>query len=95
VVHVWVRVKPRSSKNRILGWAPDGFLEVQVKAIPERGEANRACRKELASALGLTRDRVILDKGQTSRLKKFCIQGVSDEHVRMRLSREIGKKADQ
>jgi len=91
---LWVRVKPRSTRNRIRGWTSDGFLEVQLKAIPERGEANRACRKEIARALGLTQDRVVLEKGQTSRLKKFCIQGVTDDQVRARLARVTGKEAD-
>jgi len=83
---LWVRVKPRSSRNRILGWTPDGFLEVQVKAVPERGQANRACAKEIARALGVAPDRVVLEKGQTSRLKAFRVLGLCDEDMRARLT---------
>jgi len=90
VARVWVRVKPRSAKTRVLGWTADGFLEVQLRAIPERGEANRACRMEIARALGVAPDRVLLEKGHTSKLKRFSIRGVTEAQVRQGIARELG-----
>jgi len=88
VARLWVRVKPRSASTRIMGWTTDGFLEVQLQAIPDRGEANRACRKEIARALGVARDRVVLETGQTSRRKRFSIRGMTEAEVRERIARE-------
>ena len=87
-VSLWAHVKPRAAGNRILGWNPQGFLEVQIKALPQGGEANRACIHEIACALGVPRNHVILEKGLTSRHKKFRIQGVSNEDVEVRLAKD-------
>jgi uncharacterized protein len=84
---LWVRVKPRAFRNRITGWSADGFLEVQLTAIPEKGEANRACIVEIARALGIAREQVVLETGQTARRKKFRVHGVSDDDLRSRLGK--------
>ena len=73
----WVRVKPRSRKDKIVGWDKDGFLEVHLKAIPQRGEANRSCRKLLAKVLNVPTSCIQLDKGQTSGHKKIRVEGLS------------------
>lgn len=82
---LWVRVKPRASRDRIVGWGPDGFLEVQLKAVPERGEANRAAGRLIARTLGVAPERVVLEKGHTSRIKRFLLRGVGTDRVRARL----------
>ena len=87
-----VHVKPRSSRNRILGWTPEGALEVQIRAVPEKGRANQACLKEIARVLGVSRDRVLLEKGHTSRHKKIRVRGVSDRDARALLTPESGEK---
>ncbi len=89
---LWVRVKPRSSRNRILGWTTDGYLEIQLAAVPEKGKANQACLKEVARVLGVSRDRVLLEKGLTSRHKKIRIQGVSEQDARALLTPGNGKE---
>jgi len=82
---LWVRVRPRSSGDRILGWSADGFLDVQLKAAPERGEANRAAGREIARALGVAAERVVLEKGHAGRLKAFRLVGLAESDVRTRL----------
>ncbi len=89
---IWVRVKPRASRSRVLGWTQEGYLEIQLKAVPERGKANHACRSELARVLCVSRERVVLEKGHTSRHKKIRILGVSDRDVRALLSAASGRK---
>ena len=87
----WIHAKPRSQKNAVKGWDKDGFLEVQLKAIPEKGEANRDCCRELSRVLHIPRSRIILEKGQTSPHKKFRIKDLSMEEG-MRLLAKVSVK---
>lgn len=74
-----VRVTPRSSRNEIERW--DGtILHVRVTAPPTGGQANEACCKLLAKALGVPPSRVTLVHGIRSREKVFRIDG-GDEQV--------------
>lgn len=86
---LWVRVKPRSSTDRVLGWGREGFLEMQVKAIPERGEANRSCCRVLARLLGVPASRVSVEKGQGSVRKKFRVEGLAQRDGEKRLARTL------
>ena len=73
---LWVRVKPRSREDIIVGWDKDGYLEIHLKAITQRGEANRRCRQVLSQALGIPGNRIHLEKGQTSGHKRIRIEGL-------------------
>lgn len=90
---LWVHVKPRSRKDGVLGWGRGGGLEIQVKAIPERGEANRACRRLLARLLGVPVSRVLLEKGQGAVHKKFRIEGMGQKDGERILGRALGPKS--
>jgi len=89
---LWVHLKPRSRKDEILGWGREGFLEIQVKAMPERGEANRSCRRQLARLLGVPASQVFLEKGQGAVHKKFRIQGLAQKDGERVLERVLGPK---
>ena len=89
---LWVRVKPRSRKEEVLGWGREGFLEIQVKAVPERGGANRNCRRQLARLLGVPASQVFLEKGQGSVHKKFRIDGLAQQDGERILARALGPK---
>lgn len=82
---LWVQVKPRSSRDRIAGFNEEGFLVIHVRALPERGEANQSCCMQLARALQLPRSNILLEKGRTTRRKKFRIEGLSREQGEIRL----------
>lgn len=90
---LWVHLKPRSRKDEILGWGREGFLEIQVKAIPERGEANRACRRLLARLLGVPVSRVLLEKGRGAVHKKFRVEGMGQKDGERILGRALGPKS--
>ncbi len=91
----WVHAKPRSRNNAIVGWDKDGFLEVHLKAIPERGEANRNCCRELSRALNIPPSRIILEKGHTSPHKRFRIKGLSKEKGKRLLAETGGLGKDR
>ena len=72
-----LKVIPKSSRNRIVGWLGER-LKVQVTAAPERGKANDAVVELLASALGLSRSQVRIVAGETSPLKTADVDGAAD-----------------
>jgi uncharacterized protein (TIGR00251 family) len=86
LVRVWA--SPGSSGDRLAG-LHGGALKVAVSAPPERGRANQAVRRLLASALALKPAQVTLHSGGTAREKWFRIDGVKAEAVRERLRRAL------
>ena len=89
---LWVRARPRARTDEVLGWAKDGFLEVQTRAVPERGEANQSCRSQLARLLGIPPSQVSLEKGKGSVHKKYRIEGMAQEDGERVLAQALGKK---
>ncbi len=84
---LWVRVKPRSRRDAVVGREEDGALVIQLKAVPHKGEANRECRRFLARILGVSPSRVLLEKGHGSPRKKFRIVGLSRREGDRRLEK--------
>ena len=82
MIRLSLKVVPKASRNRIVGWVGDR-LKVQVSAPPERGKANAAVVEALAQALGLPPARIRIVTGESSPLKIVEIQ--SDPAVLTRL----------
>lgn len=81
-VEVNVRVIPRSSKDLVEGvdeTAQGPALRVRVRAVPDRGEANRSVERVVADWLGVPRTSVTVIAGATSRTKRVAVAG--DPHV--------------
>lgn len=68
MIRVDLKVQPKSSRDRIVGWIGDR-LKVQVTAPPEKGKANDAVVGLLAETLGVSKSAVRIVAGQTSPLK--------------------------
>ncbi len=71
-----VRAKPRAGRSRVEG-PVDGALVVRVTAPPVEGEANQAVIKTVAEWLGVRRSQVALISGQSSRLKRLQVTGIT------------------
>ncbi len=71
-----VKVQPGAKKNSIVG-ERGGKLKLQVTAPPERGKANEAVIRLLASGLGLQKSRVRIVSGESSRDKRVLVEGVT------------------
>ena len=84
-----VQAQPKAGKNRIVG-IHDGRLKVAVTQAPEKGKANFALVKVLASALGLRRSQIELVSGATSSKKTFLITGVEMQELRRCLDESSG-----
>ena len=76
-----VRLTPRGGRDAIDGWALDAdgrpYLKVRVASPPVDGAANAALLAFLAKSLGISRSSVRLAAGDTARVKRLELNGVS------------------
>jgi uncharacterized protein (TIGR00251 family) len=86
VVHVAVRVKPRASRSRVLGFK-EGALQVAVAAPPVDGKANSELLGTLSRALAVPKSCLELVQGRTGRNKRIVVRGVTLEHCRLHLGK--------
>jgi len=83
-MRILLKVVPKSSRDRIVGWIGDR-LKVVVTAAPERGKANQAVRGVLAEALELPVSRIRIVGGEASPEKTVEIDGAGEDWVSARL----------
>ena len=78
-ISVALRVTPRGGRDEIDGVETlangRSVVKVRVRAIADGGEANRAVTELVAKALGVTKARVRILSGATSRLKQIAVDG--------------------
>ena len=84
---VRVNVQPKASRNQVLGFR-ENVLQVKVTAPPERGKANEDLVELLAESLGVSKGRIRILKGHTSREKWIGFDAVSLENLHRRLGCE-------
>jgi len=76
-----VRVTPKSAREGIDGvveTAQGPALTVRVRAVAEKGEANRAVEVVVAGWLGVPKSSVAVTAGGKSRLKTVLVTGQPD-----------------
>ena len=71
-----VYVQPRASRTRWAG-LHDDRIKVALASPPVDGKANRALVAFIASSLGVSRSRVRLLAGASSRRKRVLLEGVT------------------
>ena len=73
-----VRLSPNASRDEIegSGQTADGrqHLNIRVRAVPEKGKANKALTDLLSKTLAVAKRDISIIKGQTSRLKSVSIR---------------------
>lgn len=66
---------PNARTSEVVGWEDDPragrVLRVKVTAPPVEGKANAALREVLADHFGIPKSKVVLEKGDGSRIKVF------------------------
>jgi len=83
-INVWVSAgSARSGVSALHGNA----LKVAVRAAPEKGKANAELERVLAAFFGVSRGKVRVVSGQTSRRKRVRLEGLSVGAVRAALDR--------
>jgi hypothetical protein len=79
-----VRACPRAAKNAVQGVIGDS-LKVRLCAPPVDGAANAALAEFLADALGVSKGKVRIVAGATSREKRVAVAGVDAATAKERL----------
>lgn len=78
-VRFFVRLTPKSSRDRVQGVAEDAdgrlVMKVAVTAIPEKGKANEALIRLLAKQWRLPGSSISIDSGATDRRKTLLLSG--------------------
>ena len=77
-VQVFVRVTPKSARDCVEGTtdsAEGPALKVRVRAVADKGEANRAVEAVVAEWLGVARTSVSVGQGSKSRVKTLDVAG--------------------
>ena len=82
-----VRVQPKSSRNQVGGFQ-DGTLRVRVTAAPTEGQANAAVIALLAKTLGVSKSRLGIIRGYSSRDKVVSVDTLTEQEVRRKI--EVG-----
>lgn len=72
LLHIWA--KPRASRNRVVLVTAER-IEIQLAAPPVDGAANQVLLEFLSKTLGVSRSRLTLEKGETSRHKVVRVSG--------------------
>ena len=76
-----LHVTPGASEEGIAGWQGQS-LRLKVRARPEKGRANEAVIRLLASHLGLPCASLSIVRGATSRDKLVKVDGLSGDQLR-------------
>ncbi len=84
---ITVKCVPNASRDEIAGWLGDD-LKVRVRQPPEKGRANKAVCRLVASHLGLSTDAVTLLAGLHAPRKTLEIRGLATEDVKALLARD-------
>lgn len=84
-----VRLTPKAAQDRIDGWDKDEHdrpvVKIRVRAAPIEGRANEALIALLAKTLDVSKSRISLMSGDTSRFKTLTIEGLDEDELRSRL----------
>ncbi|MFC1935171.1 DUF167 domain-containing protein [Chloroflexota bacterium] len=79
-----LHVQPGARRNEVVGLAV-GVLRVRVTAPAQGGKANKALVELLADLLGVSRGRIRILRGHTSRDKVISVEGLDKEEALRRL----------
>jgi uncharacterized protein len=77
-VRILVRVTPKAARDAIDGLtttANGPALSVRVRAVADKGAANRAVEAAVAAWLGIAKSTVAVEAGNKSRVKTLLIAG--------------------
>jgi len=79
-----IKAVPNAPRSEVVGWLGPA-LKVKVHAPPVEGKANEELCAVAADILGISRRRVRVDQGATSRKKLLLIDDLSLEEVYAKL----------
>jgi hypothetical protein len=81
---ILVQAHPGAKRNEVVRFE-DGIWHIKVTAPPVEGKANKALIEFLSEILDVSKSRITLEKGATSRKKLILVEGMADGEVGERL----------
>ena len=72
-LNIQVQIQPGSSKDQIIG-LHNGRLKIKISAPPVDGKVNQNLIEFIAKALGVSKSKIEIVKGRTSKLKTLKFQ---------------------
>lgn len=85
-VRLTIRVQPRASRTEVAGLYGEDALRIRLAAPPVDGAANGELVAFLAKMLGVSKGTVVIERGETGRLKIVSVAGVDPAAVWKALS---------
>ncbi len=79
-----IKAVPNAARSEIVGWVGDA-LKIRLKAPPVDGKANAELCRFLAGFFNLPKPAITLATGDTARLKRVHIQGLTTADVAAQL----------
>lgn len=73
-----VKVTPNASRNEVAGWLDDGALRIRVQSPPRDGKANKALIAFLSDLTSVSKNRISIVSGKSSRQKVIAFERLSD-----------------
>ncbi len=78
-----IKVIPNAPKTIVVGCMDDGTWKIKVKAVPQKGKANKELIRFLSKKLGVAKNDISITSGETSRLKRVRVLNCSAEDVQL------------
>lgn len=64
-----IKVLPRSNKTEFVEMREDNSLKIRLKAVPEKGKANKELIKFLSEEFKTKKENILIISGQTAQIK--------------------------
>jgi uncharacterized protein len=87
-IELRVHAQPGAGRSQVRGRHGDA-LKVSVGAPPEKGLANAAIAKLLATTFGAKPKDISIVGGETNREKRYVLKGLDPDAFRQALEREV------
>ena len=81
-----VRVHSNASENKLLCFR-GGVLQIRIAAPPIKGRANRELIKFLSGIFGISKSKLTIEKGMTSKTKVIAISELTQKQIIEQLER--------
>ncbi len=85
-----IKIIPNSSKNQFVGIL-DGALKIKITAPPIEGKANAQLIKFLSKQTGVSKSKIIIASGSTSKHKMISIEGFDADSLESTLTQDTKK----
>lgn len=72
-----IRVVPNASKSELGEWLADGSLKIRIQSPAQDGKANKALVAFLAKLTGVSKNRIAIRSGETSRQKLIAFENLT------------------